>query len=596
MNAAMRPHDRPSEYREAVARVFARACGDALTTPPPVGKPRESGRGDFATPAALMLAKVTGEKPRAAAERLLEEIQLPPFVLSAEVAGAGFINIRVKDEAKTAACAEVLARGEDYGRQPGTGETALLEFVSANPTGPLHIGHGRAAAYGDSLAKILEFAGVGVWREYYLNDAGRQTDILAASALLRHSLPAGAQMPEGSYRGEYLLQTPPPQNKFSEREAQALLLAMKQAADSDSAADLMTAAAKKHFGEDEYKKWHAAVVQEMKDIIQKDLRAMGVEDFDRWFSERDDLRDNDKVGEALQELKTRHPEIVYENEGALWFKSTDFGDDKDRVLQRTGGGAHTYFAADIAYHRDKLSRAAKQTGKPFTHLINILGADHHGYVPRLSAAVRAFGGGKDTLQAPLIQFAALVDNTGARIKMSTREGEFVPLKFFVDEVKRDAARYFFVSRKNDQHLEVNIDLAREKSRDNPSYYLQYTHARLCRIGERAEEERGDSAFRKPREFYAALLAKEPAALSLCESMMMFPDAVRRAAANRAPHSLAGYLQEFAAAANHYYEKTEHILKDDDVERRTSRLALLTAARVVLGNGIPLLGMTAPENM
>ena len=590
----MRTEDCPSRYRETLARAFARVCSPPLSAPPPIGKPRDAANGDLATPAALMVAKLTGEKPRDVAERLLQTIALPDFVDAADIAGAGFINIRLKRQSKAAAVVEVLQCGANYGRQPPSADSVLLEFVSANPTGPLHIGHGRAAAFGDALAKILTFAGVKVWREYYLNDAGKQIDILAASAWLRCRLPPDAKMPPGSYRGDYLADAAmqlrqdnlPKVDSASSEQINALLASMAKADKADIAADMLTAAAKKEFADDAaFGKWSAAVVAVMKDSIIADLQAMGVDDFDRWFSERDDLRAADKIVAALDSLPRQ---MLYEKDGALWFRTCDSGDDKDRVLRRDNG-EYTYFAADIAYHKDKLSRA------PNTRLINILGADHHGYVPRLTAAVRALGGDADSLETPLIQFVALMDRNGGRVKMSTRGGEFVALGEFVRVVGRDAARYFFVCRKNDQHLDVNVDLARAKSKNNPSFYIQYTHARLCALCTRGAEKDGDT-FLSAQAFDASALADEESALVLCERMMEFPDVICRAACARAPHLLTEYLREFAAAANHYYEKTEHILRDDNEKRRRARLALLAAARTILANGLPLVGMTARESV
>ncbi|MGI9338537.1 MAG: arginine--tRNA ligase [Gammaproteobacteria bacterium] len=582
----MRTEDCPSRYRETLARAFARVCSPPLSAPPPVAKPRDGANGDLATPAALMVAKLSGEKPIDAARRILAAAEMPGFVAAAEVAGAGFINIRLKAEAKAAVVAEVLHCGDDFGRGDSD-DSVLLEFVSANPTGPLHIGHGRAAAFGDALANILAFDGAKVWREYYLNDAGKQISILAASAWLRCHLPPDAEMPPGSYRGEYLLDAVALLQKEGlpkpgAEEISALLSTMAKAENTDIAADMLAMAAKECFADgDAFGKWSGAVVAAMKKSIVEDLRNMGVGDFDKWFSERDDLG-----GTIESTLAKLPPEMVYEKDGALWFGSSADGDDKDRVLRRQNG-EYTYFAADIAYHRDKLERA------PNARLINILGADHHGYVPRLSAAVRALGGGA-CLETPLIQFVALLDKDGGRVKMSTRGGEFVALSEFVGVVGRDAARYFFVCRKNDQHLDVNVDLARAKSKNNPSFYIQYAHARLCRLCKRGAEN--DDGFMTAQNFDAAALAGEESALALCERMMAFADVVNRAAASRAPHTLAAYVLDFAAAANHYYEKAENILRDDNAGRKKARLALLFAARIVLASGIRLLGMEAREEV
>lgn len=585
----------PSCYRESLARAFADVCSPPLPMPPPVAKPRDAANGDMATPAALMVAKLTGEKPRDAARRILAATTMPSFVADADIAGAGFINIRLKADAKAAVVAEVLQKGDNFGKGDND-DSIFLEFVSANPTGPLHIGHGRAAAFGDALANILSFNGAKVWREYYLNDAGKQITILAASAWLRCNLPADAKMPQGSYRGAYLSDAAAklPKDNVPMPGSDVigeLLATMEKAQSADIAADMLASAAKKHFADiaggeafdKAFGKWSAAVVAAMKDSIVADLDAMGVAPFDRWFSERDDLPE----GAADAALAKMPPGMVYEKDGALWFGSSASGDDKDRVLRRNNG-EYTYFAADIAYHLNKMERM------PGARLVNILGADHHGYVPRLSAAVKALGGG-DSLEAPLIQFVALLDNDGGRVKMSTRGGEFVALGEFVKVVGRDAARYFFVCRKNDQRLDVNVDLARAKSKNNPSFYIQYAHARLCRLCERGKAECGEG-FTKAENFDAAVLTKEESALLLCGRMIEFADIISRAAAARAPHLLAAFVLDFAAAAHHYYEKAEHILRDDNNGRKMARLALLSAARIVLATGIKLMGMEAREEV
>lgn len=574
-------------YQETLARAFSDAC--ALLSPAagaaPVQKPRDPRRGDYVCAAAIPLAAALKQNPRGIAETILQKTALPDFVESADIAGAGYINVKISAAAKLAVIGEVLRRGEEFGRAAAKNETVLLEFVSANPTGPLHIGHGRAAAYGDSLAKILDFAGYEVWREYYVNDAGRQADILAASAWLRFFFPDG-EMPDGAYQGEYLRAASPAAEQFLRRAPRPdieKLRAALRGKSPDDAADALAAAMRAGFeSRGECENFIRAAAESVLAMIKRDLAAMNVVFNDNeWFSERA-MRGENKIAGAIDLLR-RDGENVYEKDGALWFRASAFGDDKDRVLRRANG-EYTYFAADVAYHRDKFSRPAK--GR--LRLLNILGADHHGYITRLSAAAAAMGYDADLLETQLIQFVALI-NDGRRAKMSTRAGEFVPLKALVDEIGADAARFFYVSRKNDQHLDFDIKLAMDKSRKNPVHYLQYAHARAA------------SVFRKwgtNTDFLTAdckILADTPAALELCMRMEEFPAAVARAAKDRAVHSLTAFLQEFAAALHNYYEQTP-ILGAPNHETLLARLAALAAAKTVLKTGLTLLGMSAPESM
>ena len=576
----------PSEYKNALARAFADACAElSADAVAPIETPREKGRGDFACAAPLRLAAILKRPPRDIAEDILRRVALPDFVEDAQISG-GYINIAIKISAKLAVVGEALSRGADFGRGAAKNETVLLEFVSANPTGPLHIGHGRAAAYGDSLARILEFAGCKVLREYYVNDAGRQAEILAASVWLRRWLlerGRGEKPPAGAYRGDYLaaaeeetramLSAPPP-------DIDALLRAM-QAQDAEGAGDLLAAAMRDYFSEPATRNaFVAAVSAHVLRTIKNDLSALGVADFDRWFSEQS-MHDADAPAAAIDALKKRAPENVYEKDGALWFRAAACGDDKDRVLRRADG-RHTYFAADIAYHSDKFSRGA-------TRLINVLGADHHGYVPRLSASVAALGHDADKMETLLIQFVSLV-NRGQRMKMSTRGGDFVPLSELIQEIGKDAARFFYVARKNDRHLDFDLRLAAERSRKNPVFYLQYAHARADAVLRGWGGEIGALASAD-----CGALAENPAATALCAQVAAFPSVAAQAADARAVHSVAAFLQELAAALHHYYEQTR-ILAEPPDEGMSGRLALLAAAQIALRNGLSLLGVYAPAKM
>ena len=584
---------RPGEYKESLARVFSDACrrlspladGAAMETP------RNPQLGDYACAAAMPLAAKLRRAPADIAADILQQADLPDFVESAQITG-GYINVKIKPAAKAAIVGEVLRQGDDFGRAADCQQTVILEFVSANPTGPLHVGHGRAAAYGDSLANILTLAGYEVRREYYVNDAGRQADILAASAWLRHYLPPQAEIPEGAYRGEYL----------NIPKAAELLSSLPQPADINStckemselpaekAGDLLAKHMREHITDDELRgRFVRAVSDSVLAMIKNDLESLGVTEFDKWFCESE-LRAKDKIAEAIDEMKRRDSDNVYEKDGALWFRSAALGDDKDRVLRRANG-EYTYFAADIAYHHDKLSRKVSK-GRRLA-LLNILGADHHGYVPRLAAAISALGFDKNDLEARLIQFVSLRDG-GQRLKMSTRGGTYITVAELVDKIGKDAARLFYVNRKNDQHLEVDITLATEKSAQNPAFYLHYAHARACSVLEKWKEEQGGN-IDDLQHVDCEPLAADPAAMTLCALLSAFPDAVATAARERAAHLLTNFMRDLAGAINDYYERTRILTTPPDPDM-TARLALLAAAQNTLCRGLALLGVSARTRM
>ena len=572
-----------------MARAFSDAC--ARLSPEAgavaVHKPRESRRGDYVCSAAISLAAALKKNPREVAEEVLRKTALPGFVESAEIAGPGYINIKISAAAKLAVVGEILRAGAGFGRAEPKNETVLLEFVSANPTGPLHVGHGRAAAYGDSLANILEFAGYRVLREYYVNDAGRQIDILAASAWLRFFSADAEPLPEGAYQGEYLGAAAPAAGQFLQNAPPPdvkKLRAEMRGKTPDETAGILAAAMRKWFKtEDACGGFVCAVADSVLTLIKNDLGALGVK-FDRWFSERK-MRGENKIAEAVAALQ-KNPDNIYEKDGALWFRAAAFGDDKDRVLRRANG-EWTYFAADAAYHLGKFSRA-----KGRLRLLNIWGADHHGYAARLSAAVRAMGCDANLLKIELIQFVSLVED-GRRAKMSTRAGEFVPLAELVEEIGSDAARFFYISRKNDQHLDFDMKLAADKSRNNPAHYMRYAHARANSVLRKWTESGG--VLDELAGADCAPLADNPAALQLCAKLADFPDAAARAAENRAPHSLAAFLRELAGELHNYYEQTR-ILSEPPDDAMLARLAALAAAKSALKTGLNLLGMSAPESM
>ncbi len=489
------------------------------------------------------------------------------------MAGAGFLNIRVKPEAKLEVIRQVLEQGKDYGRVKTEKEESIqIEFVSANPTGPLHVGHGRGAAYGDSLAKLLEFAGARVTREFYVNDAGRQMDILALSVWLRYLQMRNMDVPfpEEGYRGDYV-------RDIAARLADENLAGKADFSgvlpDADAEIDRLIDLAKTTLG-DGWKRVHRFALEAMLADQREDLAAFGVS-FDHWSSEQA-LHDKGLIDKALRLLQARGH--LFEQGGALWFRSSAFGDEKDRVVRRENG-QYTYFASDIAYHLDKFERG-------FDRVIDVWGADHHGYVPRVKGALEAFGLDPGRLEIALVQFAVLYRN-GEKVAMGKRSGEFVTLRELREEVGNDAARFFYVLRKSDQHLDFDLDLAKSESSDNPVYYVQYAHARVCSVFAQIE------GWDFPKNLSLEPL-KSDRELLLAQRLAEFPELILTAARERAPHSLAFYLRELAAEFHSYYN-AERILVDDET-LRSARLALSAAVRQTLANGLSLLGVSAPEKM
>jgi len=546
-------------------------------------RPKNPEHGDYASNVALQLSKQLKRKPREIAQLIIaatkssfeEGILFPP-----EIAGAGFLNFRLKPAAKLQVVHRVLAEGSDYGRaRPARPESLQVEFVSANPTGPLHVGHGRGAAYGASLASLLEFAGHRVAREFYVNDAGRQMDILALSVWLRYLQARGSVVPfpDDGYRGDYV-------GGIAARLADAHVArfvrdaeALPQpgpGADPDAALDTLIAAAKSLLGED-WRGLHRFALEEMLADQRDDLARFRVE-FDQWYSEQS-LYDKGAVARTVERLDAGGH--LYRKDGALWFRSSAFGDEKDRVLQRENG-QYTYFASDIAYHADKFERG-------FERVIDVWGADHHGYIPRVRGALAALGQPADSLTVTLVQFAVLYRG-GEKVAMGKRSGDFVSLRELRDEVGNDAARFFYVMRKSDQHLDFDLDLAKSESQDNPVYYVQYAHARVCSV---FAQWGGD-----PERLVRAPLAPldNPRELALMQHLGAFSETIESAARDLAPHALAFYLRELAGEFHSYYN-AERILLDDEAQR-LARLALCAAVRQVLANGLSLLGVSAPEKM
>ncbi|MHB1565820.1 MAG: arginine--tRNA ligase [Acidiferrobacter sp.] len=563
---------------------------DALTaagTLPPITafeltRPRTAGHGDLSTNVALIAARAAGVAPRVMAERIRAALPPSDLIERVEVAGPGFLNFFIREGSWREVIPTILDRGDRYGAQPANGQRVLLEFVSANPNGPLHVGHGRGAAYGDSLARLLACAGFTVDREYYVNDAGRQMDILAVSVWIRYMEAAGVDiaMPENGYRGAYVCDIA---HDLAARVGTRLqrpttVLDIDAAAlDDDAVMDVRIARLKAALGAD-YAVVHAAGLEAMLADIRQDLVEFGVE-YDRWFSERT-LMDNGVVKRVLA-LMAAHGDL-YERDGAQWFRASRYGDEKDRVVVRDNGVA-TYFASDIAYHLGKYERG-------YDVLINIWGADHHGYIPRVTGALTALGLEAKRLQVLLVQFAILYRG-GVRAQMSTRKGEFVTLRELRAEVGNDAARFFYVLRKSEQHMDFDLDLAKSRSNENPVFYVQYAHARIVSVF-RQLKERGLTMAEPDASDLSLLTADEER--TLIRVLNQYAEVIAVAAAEREPHQLAYYLRELAASVHAYYNAQAFLTVSAPL--RQARLTLILAARQVLANGLRMLGVQAPETM
>lgn len=548
---------------------------------------RDPSQGDYASNVALALAKPAGLPPRELAQLIAAKIAAAEDIDRIEVAGPGFINFFVASNASQSIVSTILEQADDYGRGSlGQGAKVQIEFVSANPTGPLHVGHGRGAAYGATLANLLEFVGFQVQREYYVNDAGRQMHILGASTWLRYLELCGEAIvfPSNGYQGDYvwdIAATLHREHGEAFRQPAALVFADvgedAPAGDKEKHIDQLIAKAQGLLGENDYRIVFDLALNTLIEVIRNDLHAFGV-DFDHWFSERS-LSDEGLIDRAIARLQDNGH--VYQQEGALWFRSTDFGDEKDRVVRRDNGQT-TYFASDIAYHMDKFDRG-------FDKVINIWGADHHGYIARVKAALSALGYNADDLEIQLVQFANLFEN-GVKIAMSTRSGEFVTLRQLREDVGRDAARFFYVMRKAEQHMDFDLDLAREQSSNNPVFYLQYAHARICSVWRQCAEKGLEIATRQV-DLSRLDNSHEQA---LIKQLGQFPEQVESAARRREPHLVVNYLRDLANHFHSWYNAHQFIV--DDVELRDARLSLASAVGQVLKNGLNLMGVSAPEKM
>ncbi len=550
---------------------------------------KQKQHGDFACNVAMILAKQAGMPPRQLAEQICQRLPAVDVVERVEIAGPGFINFYLVSATQQAVVQTILQQRDHYGRSAAEKAKRIhLEFVSANPTGPLHVGHGRGAAHGSALANLLRAVGHDVHCEYYVNDAGRQMDILAMSVWCRYLALAGeaVALPSNGYQGEYVIDIA---RQLYEQEGDRfckttladwnnVVADMDQTAEPELCLDARIAYAKHTLSAD-YALLHAFGLQSVIADIKTDLADFQV-DYQMWFSEQS-LMDDGALAEALQRLQAAY--FLYEKNGAQWFRSTQFGDDKDRVVVRDNGQT-TYFASDAAYMLNKFSRG-------FDEIICVFGADHHGYVPRLQALMQAFGLAVERMVVPLVQFAVLYRG-GEQVQMSTRSGSFVTLRELREEVGTDAARLFYLMRRCEQHLDFDLDLAKSKSNENPVYYIQYAHARICSVFDQLAE--------KGYDYDAAVgltqleLLTQPQEIDLLSQLAKYPELIQHAAAKHEPHLLVYYLKELATIFHGYYNQQVFLV--DDATIRQVRLCLIDAVRQVLSNGLDLLGVSAPDRM
>jgi len=582
------------ELEQLLLATLTRLAGSVLPEMPAadavvVERTRDAQHGDFATNVALRLAKAARSSPRELASAIVAALPDSPLLARTEVAGAGFINFHLAPQAYARELAAIHAQGAAYGESRlGGGERVLVEFVSANPTGPLHVGHGRQAAYGATLANILTAAGHEVAREYYINDAGRQMDILAVSAWVRYLELLGETLPfpENGYRGDYVRslaqQLRTAAGEALGRPAAALLAGLPADApggDKELYIDALIARARELIGAQGFGRVLQLSLAEMLADIRNDLAEFGVR-FDQWTSERE-FAESGAIDHALAVLERAGH--LYRREGALWFRATAFGDEKDRVVVRENGHK-TYFASDIAYHLAKRERG-------FARLIDVLGADHHGYVARVRAGLAAMGQPGESLEAPLIQFVSLYRGA-EKIPMGKREAQFVTLRQLRAEVGNDACRFFYLMRSHDQPLDFDLELAKSRTNENPVYYIQYAHARVSSVMKQLAA-RGLTF--DPAAGLAATVKLDSAhEQAVLHTLTRYPEIIEQAAVNRVPHALVHYLRDLANVFHTYYNAEQFIV--DEPQLRNARLALVLGVQQVVRNGLTLLGVSAPESM
>ncbi len=551
---------------------------------------RSPEHGEFASNLAMVFCKAAGMPPRELAQAIIDRLPRSRQLDRTEIAGPGFINFFLNRLALSGVIKDILRQGDRYGNlTPEKEENVTLEYVSANPTGPLHVGHGRGAAYGASLANILECAGHKVQREYYVNDNGRQMDILAACVWLRYLELCGEQVqfPENGYQGDYIYdiaRTIRADNgdkwRFTGQDVEdGLPPPLTQGGDGEIHIDALIKRTRELLGSKGYAIFFNAALNNILDDIKDDLSDFEVH-FDLWFSEQH-LEDSGAVEHAIDRL--RENDHLYVKDGATWFRASALGDEKDRVVIRENGRT-TYFASDIAYFLDKIERG-------FDRAIYVLGADHHGYVARLRAAAKGLGEDPDRLEVLLVQFAVLF-RQGKKVQMSTRSGQFITLRELREEVGKDAARYFYIMRSHEQHLDFDLDLAKSHSNENPVYYIQYAHARICSVFRHLEQK---DLYHNEAIGEAALdLLREDHELALTRTLSRFPETIESAARSRTPHLLAHYLHSLATDLHAYYNAHQFLVEEENL--RNARLNLILATKIILKKGLALLGVLAPEEM
>ncbi|WP_435189215.1 arginine--tRNA ligase [Pseudothioglobus sp. nBUS_23] len=548
---------------------------------------KDNSHGDYATNIALMLSKQAKMSPVELAKIIIDQFEQKSFIQKIEIAGPGFINFFMSQETSSSIVNEIIDQAALYGSSEiGHGKKVLLEYVSANPTGPLHVGHGRGAAYGATVSNLLRNAGFLVDNEYYVNDAGRQMDILTVSIYLRYLTICGESLrfPDNGYQGQYIHDIA---QVIYEASGQEFHLKSdlvfenvskdgSEGGDKEIHIDQLIERAKSVLG-DRFKAVFKAGIESILGGIKNDLAEFGVI-FEKWFSEQS-LIDSGLSEACISKLKDS--KNLYEKDGALWFKTTNYGDEKDRVVVRDNGN-HTYFASDIAYHLEKLERG-------YDKIINVWGADHHGYIPRVKASIEALGHDPNKLEILLVQFANLYRG-GSKVQMSTRSGSFVTLEDLRAEVGNDAARFFYILRKSEQHMDFDLDLAKSKTNENPVYYIQYAHARICSVFRQADEKEIELDVSQTN---LALLTEE-IEKDLLRELSRFKSVLESSAIQYEPHQLAYYLRDLSNHFHSYYNACKFIVDDKNLTQ--ARLALISATQQILKNGLSILGVGAPESM
>ena len=546
---------------------------------------KEKEHGDLATNIAMVLAKPLKKNPKEIAEEIKQNFVLDEKIIKIEVAGPGFLNFFLSKDSHGEILEQIQKENKDFGKSGSKQSKVLIEYVSSNPTGPLHVGHGRGAVFGSVLSSLLEEAGFEVDQEYYVNDFGRQMNILATSVWIRYCqlFSSEIKMMQQGYQGDYLI---PIAKKLKDEKSDSLFKieeSLIQKLNSEDQDDEFTDQLVKNLRvilKEEFQYIREFALSEILHLIKADLEQCGVH-HNAWFSESslygNDGSTDSKVDVSIEELKSRG--FIYEEGGAIWFKSSSLGDDKDRVLRR-GNGEYTYFASDVAYHLDKYDRG-------YDRVINVWGSDHHGYLPRVRAAMDACDRDINKLEVIFIQFANLVKG-GKKVSMSTRSGDFITLNELMNEVTTEAARFFYINRKADQHLEFDLDLAKEQSKDNPLYYIQYAHARICSVLRKAENE-----FEDFDSVELTLLGSEKE-IEILKLLRQYPQLIERAAKAGEPHLLCYFLRDLSGVFHSYYNSEKFLIEDKEL--MTSRLFLLKGVKQVIANGLRVLGIKAPEEM